>query len=173
MTRSTQVNTQERSIMKRIFQALAMAGLCWLLISTSYASSHSPKVVWTAVFSNISPIEKNISTAYCKSHTPTVIVTTIKQITSKQGINALNGVNIRYLSYKTVKKDNLYFNLVNAVVSGKDKKGKSWSLPMKLYEQTLSPIGVTYTVWSTSQCKGSFLGTPTVMNPSFSKPHFD
>jgi len=129
----------------------------------SYASSHSGKVIWTAVFSNFTPIRKGITNSYCKSHSPSVIVTTIKQITSKEGINGLNGVNIRYLSYKTVKKDNLYFNIVNAIVSGKTKQGKNWSEPMKLYEQTLSPVGVTYTVWSTPNCKGTFLGTPTVV----------
>lgn len=126
--------------------------------------SNAAEVVWTAVFSNFTPIEKNISDAFCRSHTPSVIVTTIQQITSKKGIVALNGVRIRYLSYRTIKKDHLYFNIVNAVVSGKERGGKSWSSPMKLYEQTLSPIGVTNTVWSTQYCKGTFLGTPTVIH---------
>lgn len=119
----------------------------------------SPQVIWTAVFSNFTPIKKGISTDYCVQHTPSVIVTTINQITSEQGVNGLNGVNIRYLSYKTIEKDNLYFNIVNAIV-----RGKNWQEPMKLYEQTLAPVAVTYTTWSTPDCKGTFLGTPTLMN---------
>ena len=134
-----------------------------LLMVVGVASARSLKVVWTAVFSNIQPLNSKVSLAYCKAHTPSVIVTTIAQITSDKGVQSLNGVNIRYLSYKTMIKDNLYFNIVDAVVSGKTKAGKAWSERMKLYEQTLSPIGVTYTVWSTPHCKGTFLGTPTVI----------
>ncbi len=121
------------------------------------------KVIWTAVFSDITPLNQTVSKEYCLSHTPSVIVTTISQITSQQGVKGLNGVTIRYLSYKTHEKDHLFFNIVNAVVSGKDKQGKVWHAPMKLYEQTLSNTGVTNTVWSTSMCKGKFLGTPTVI----------
>lgn len=128
------------------------------------ANQQNPKVIWTAVFSNITPLNQQVSKAYCLAHTPTVIVTTIKQIASKQGTRGLNGVNIRYLSYKTIEKDHLYFNIVNAVVSGIDHNGKKWQQSMKLYEQTLSTIGVTSTVWSTEKCKGTFLGTPTVVS---------
>lgn len=137
------------------------------LTSSGYAANHpktKPTVTWTAVFSNVAPVKPFISQAYCLLHTPTTVITTIKQITSKNGVNSLNGVNLRYLSYKTEKKDNLYFNIVDAIVSGKNKAGKAWSEPMKLYEQTLAPIAVTYTVWSTPSCKGTFLGTPTVVS---------
>ena len=139
------------------------------LVNSTFAANANPQpaaqqIVWTAVFSNVMPTNTKVTTEYCLSHTPTVIVTTIDQITSPQGINALNGVNIRYLSYKTQQKEGLYFNIVNAIVSGKDSAGKKWSTPMKLYEQTLTPVDVTYTVWSTADCKGTFLGTPTVIN---------
>ena len=135
-----------------------------LIATTSNAASHKPKIIWTAVFSNITPINNNISQSYCNTHTPTVIITTIKQITSSNGVRALNGINVRYLSYKTVRKNHLYFNIVDAIVSGKNSAGKTWSEKMKLYEQTLSPVGLTYTVWSTTNCKGTFLGTPTELN---------
>lgn len=135
-----------------------------LLAQLAGAATKQPTVIWTAVFSNVTPTHAHVTHAYCRAHTPTVMVTTIKQITSKQGVRALNGVNVRYLSYDTVKKDDLYFNIVNAVVSGKNTNGSSWSTKMKLYEQTLSAVGVTYTVWSTKDCKGTFLGTPTLVN---------
>lgn len=147
--------------MYAFFRALTVVGVLALLTTTTYGANKSPTVVWTAVFADFTPLSKNISYRYCKAHTPSVIVTTIKQITSKKGIRAVNGINIRYLSYKTVKKNHLYFNIVNAVVRGITPQGKSWSAPMKLYEQTLSPIGVTYTVWSTPKCKGTFIGTPS------------
>lgn len=121
-------------------------------------------VIWTAVFSDFTPINDKVDSHYCQTHTPSVIVTTIKQITSSKGVTGLNGVNIRYLSYKTEKKDNLYFNLVQAIVSGKGTNGKPWSENMTLYEQTLDAVGVTYTVWSTPHCKGTFLGTPTTVS---------
>lgn len=123
----------------------------------------STTVIWTAVFSNIAPSKASVSKDYCQLHTPTTIVTTIDEITSSKGVSSLNGVNIRYLSYKTVQKDGLYFNSVDAVISGKNADGTSWSNPMKLYEQTLNPTDVTYTVWSTPFCKGTFLGTPTII----------
>ncbi|MCB1827621.1 MAG: hypothetical protein KDH94_04265 [Coxiellaceae bacterium] len=134
-----------------------------LLLPSSILASQQ-KIIWTAVFSNVTPNKSGVSTQYCRSHTPTVMITTIKKITSKQGVNALNGINVRYLSYVTKQKKGLYFNLVKAVISGKDKSGKKWKTPMKLYEQTLKPIGVTWTVWATEKCKGTFLGTPTVVN---------
>lgn len=56
--------------------------------------------------------------------------------------------------------------VVNAVIRGKNKSGKKWSQSMKLYEQTLSATGVTYTVWSTDDCKGTFVGRPTVIDQS-------
>lgn len=142
---------------KKIYQI----ALWSLLFIANCVLAHPPQVIWTAVFSDIVPINKSVSQAYCEARTPSVVVTTISQITSQRGIRALNGVRIRYLSYKTIKKNNLYFNLVSAVVSGKDAEGKPWAEPMKLYEQTLSPVAVTYTVWSTKHCKGTFLGTPT------------
>lgn len=128
----------------------------FLLIPT--LSLAADQVIWTAVFSNMTPIKSNITSDYCIKHTPSVIVTTIDQITSEKGVDGLNGVNIRYLSYKTIEKDHLYFNIVNAIVRGKD-----WQEPMKLYEQTLAPVAVTYTTWSTPSCKGTFLGTPTLI----------
>ncbi|MCW5588601.1 MAG: hypothetical protein KIT27_02945 [Legionellales bacterium] len=127
------------------------------------AQAASPQVIWTAVFNHITPLNPKTTLEYCRQHTPSVIVTTIQQITSKNGVKGLNGVTIRYLSYRTEIKDHLYFNLVNAIVSGKNHDGSSWSEPMKLYEQTLSAAGETYTVWSTDKCKGTFLGTPTVI----------
>ena len=144
--------------MKKIIYAGA------LFFTAACVGADNPDVVWTAVFSNATPLTKNISQSYCDSHTPTVIVTTISKITSKEGVTSLNGVNIRYLSYKTIIKDHLYFNLVNAIVCGKNSGGHLWQEPMKLYEQTLSSVGVTNTVWSTPYCKGTFLGTPTVLN---------
>ncbi len=144
---------------KNQFMKILIA-IIMLISVTTIANAN--QIIWTAVFSNSSPIKPNVSLEYCKSHIPTVMVTTIKQITSKEGVMALNGINVRYLSYKTEKKDDLYFNLVNAMISGKDAEGKSWSAPMKLYEQTLSEVGVTWTVWSTPECKGTFLGTPTL-----------
>lgn len=141
---------------------LSLAATTCIVFSICTNADTSQKVLWTAVFSNTVPVNSSVSQAYCDSHTPTVMVTTIDQITSKQGVIALNGINVRYLSYKTIEKDNIYFNVVNATISGKDASG-AWSMPMKLYEQTLSPIGTTYTVWSTSKCKGTFLGTPTVL----------
>mgnify|MGYP007061592206 CR=1 FL=1 len=130
------------------------------------ALAHSgKKVVWTAVFTDTQPNAPGISEQYCRAHTPTVMVTTIKQITGKRGVRAINGVNVRYLSYKTREIHGIYFNIVNAIIRGKIH-GKAWSTPMKLYEQTLSPTGVTNTVWATQNCKGKFVGTATVLNGS-------
>ena len=144
--------------MKTIFSLLLLAAL-----TPALAKPLEKKVIWTAVFSNVMPARKNVTKNYCLSHTPTVMTTTIEQITRKSGVRALNGINIRYLSYKTQHKNHVYFNRVDAVISGKDNHDRTWSQPMKLYEQTLTPIGATYTVWSTKNCKGTFLGTPTVV----------
>lgn len=136
-----------------------------LLFNTANASESGVKreILWTAVFANVVPLNPDVTQAYCDAHTPTVMVTTIDQITSKNGVKALNGIMVKYLSYKTIEKDHLYFNIVNATIAGKDENGKAWTSPMKLYEQTLDPVGVTYTTWSTPYCKGTFLGTPTVV----------
>ena len=126
-------------------------------------------MLWTAVFDRIEPVDATsvvYDQAYCLSHTPSVMVTRIDQITSSKGVKALNGITVRYLSYKTEVKDHLYFNLVNALISGKEPNGKTWVSPMKLYEQTLDDTALTYTVWSTPHCKGTFLGTPTVIHGS-------
>lgn len=150
--------------MRDLSKVVLILGL--ILISNPANASETgvkQEVLWTAVFSNITPINPDITQAYCDEHTPTVMVTTIDQITSKNGVKALNGIMVRYLSYKTTEKDHLYFNIVNATISGKDENGKAWTSPMKLYEQTLDSVGVTYTTWSTPYCKGTFLGTPTVI----------
>jgi hypothetical protein len=146
-----------------MFKLSVLTRVCFLgLMSVAaVASGHTPKIIWTAVFSHIQPARKGVSIGYCKSHTPTVIVTSIKEIMSHAGVQALNSVNLRYLSYRTTHKDGLFFNVVNAVVSGHQQGEKPWSTPMKLYEQTLADAAVTYTVWSTKDCKGTFLGTPT------------
>jgi len=137
--------------------------VCCLVVSVNAFAK--PKVIWTAVFGNVTPRNENVSKAYCLLHTPTVMVTTIEQITSKKGVKTLNGLYVKYLSYKNEKKDGLLFNIVDATVSGHDVAG-DWTIPMKLYEQTLSEEdqGVTWTVWSTKDCKGTFLGTPTIVD---------
>lgn len=129
-----------------------------------YSSIVSAKTVtWTAVFDNITPRSENVTLEYCLEHTPTVMVTTVDQILSKEGVTSLNGLHVKYNSYKSTKKDGLLFNVVNATISGEDKDGK-WSTPMKMYQQTLSESdqGKTWVVWSTPQCKGTFIGTPTI-----------
>ena len=133
-----------------------------LLISSSIAAADN--IIWTAVFSNVTPRDNKTSQSYCEKHSPTVMVTTLKDITSTLGTTTLNGLNIRYLSYKSEKKDGLLFNTVNAIIKGKDEKGE-WSSPLKMYQQTLSQEdnGKTWVVWSTKKCKGSFIGTPTLI----------
>ena len=135
--------------------------------SAVLASPQKSKIIWTAVFGHITPLTSQVSKSYCLSHTPTVVVTTIDQITSKKGVRALNGIYIKYKSYRGVIKHGIRFNYVNAIVSGRDKNGP-WSTPMTLYQQTLSEQdrGVTWVVWSTKDCKGMFLGTPTVVKNS-------
>lgn len=122
------------------------------------------QVIWTAVFSDVQPRTSNISYEFCLAHSPTVMVTTVSQVLSKKGVKSLNGIVVKYLSYKSHKKDGILFNTINAVVSGKDSKG-NWSSPMKMYQQTLSEKdqGKTWVVWSTPKCKGSFIGTPTIV----------
>lgn len=136
---------------------------CALTISTNIFAAGS-KVIWTAVFGNIMPRNAHTSQEYCIAHTPTVMVTTIDEITSKQGVKTLNGLYVKYLSYSHEKKNGLLFNNVNATITGHDASG-TWVIPMKLYEQTLSEEdqGETWTVWSTKDCKGTFLGTPTII----------
>ena len=146
----------------RIFaKSLVLLSTCFVISIAS--ADQNPKIIWTAVFSNATPLKASITQDYCNQHTPSVMVTTIDQITSKEGVKALNGIVVRYLSYKEIEKDHLNFNIVDAIISGKEKDGKIWSSPMKLYEQTLNPVDVTYTVWSTPYCKGTFLGTPTTL----------
>lgn len=122
-------------------------------------SATASDVIWTPVFYHIMPNNPKITKAYCISHTPNVLKTTIAEITSKNGVTAENGVHIRYNSYKEEKENGLYFNIVDATIWGIDAKGKPWSEHMKLYEQTLTPTGITNTVWATDNCKGKFIGT--------------
>lgn len=150
--------------MKKLW-ALVLSGLmvnAWAAGTAGSVVKAQPIVRWTAVFSDVQPNQAGVTEAYCLLHTPTVMVTTIQQITSDQGVEALNGVWVRYLSYTTTEKDGLYFNWVKATVSGVDSDGEHWQEPMRLYEQTLSPTGVTNTVWSTPLCKGKFVGAATV-----------
>lgn len=137
------------------------ATLCYC--SVGLANNEKAKVTWTAVFDNIVPRSESVSMEYCKQHTPTVMVTTIDEITSDHGVKTLNNLWVKYLSYRAEKKDGLLFNTVDAVVRGEDAHGP-WQESMKLYEQTLSEEdqGVTWTVWSTNKCKGTFLCIPTV-----------
>jgi len=122
-------------------------------------------VFWTAVFDDIEPRSDEISKQWCIEHTPTVMVTTVDQVLSAKGVKSLNNLNVKYLNYKSEKKDGLLFNTVNAVISGKGKDG-DWSEPIKMYQQTLSESdkGKTWVIWSTPKCKGSFVGVPTVVN---------
>ena len=92
--------------------SLVVSSVCLALsVAVSAQAVSNQKVVWTAVFSNTVPLNSLVTQAYCDDHTPTVMVTTIDQITSKQGVMALNGVTGQYLSYKTIQKDNIYCNI--------------------------------------------------------------
>lgn len=135
-----------------------------VLMLTSLTCVAQQTIIWTAVFNNITPRSSDVSQQYCLSHTPTVMVTTVTQVLSKDGVEALNGLRVKYKSYNSTKKDGLLFNRVNATVSGTDDKGP-WSSPMTMYQQTLSESdsGKTWVVWSTPKCKGTFIGTPTLI----------
>ncbi|WP_242604020.1 hypothetical protein [Legionella santicrucis] len=145
-------------IMKKMFIAAS------ILFYSSIVSA-SKSIIWTAVFDNITPRSEDVTLQYCMEHTPTVMVTTVDQVLSKEGIKALNGLRVNYNSYKSTKRDGLLFNIVNATISGKDSNGE-WSTPIKMYQQTLSEQdqGKTWVVWSTPKCKGTFIGTPTIIN---------
>lgn len=145
-------------IMKKIFIVVT------ILFYSSIASA-SKSIIWAAVFDNITPRSEDVTLQYCLEHTPTVMVTTVAQVLSKQGVKSLNGLRVNYNSYKSTKKDGLLFNVVNATISGKDAHGE-WSTPVKMYQQTLSELdqGKTWVVWSTPKCKGTFIGTPTIIN---------
>lgn len=128
-------------------------------------------VIWNAIFENTTPQNSKITKSYCISHTPTVIITNIKQITSKNGVTALNNVTIRYFSYKSTTVNGLHFNVVDGELSG-ISNNKVWREPIKLYEQTLDEVGKTYTVWSTPSCKGIFTGYPTYIESITSQNNF-
>lgn len=147
---------------KKVFFAIGLVSQMAVLSATETIHDDGSNVKWTAVFENQVPRSKNTTQAYCDTHTPTVIITDIKQITSKSGVNAVNGVNIRYLSYDSKESDGLHFNIVKGELSGTEKNGKKWTQSIILYEQTLEEVGKTYTVWSTKYCKGIFTGYPTV-----------
>lgn len=134
------------------------------VVNAATTRDNGSNVKWTAVFENQVPRDASITQAYCDSHTPTVIVTDIRQITAKAGVTAINGVNIRYLSYNSKEIDGLHFNVVKGVLSGIDQSKKEWKQNIILYEQTLEEVGKTYTVWSTEYCKGTFIGYPTVVS---------
>ncbi len=146
--------------------SLAIVSVVQIAVTNAAETTHDDgsNVKWTAVFENQVPRSKSITQAYCDSHTPTVIFTDIKQITSKAGVNAVNGVNLRYISYDSKEVDGLHFNIVKGQLSGVEKNGKKWTQDIILYEQTLEEVGKTYTVWSTPYCKGIFTGYPTIIS---------
>ncbi len=139
--------------MNKIIKSLLVVGS--LAVSTSYA-----EVVWTPTFYNIQPrtdVKNPVSRSFCFSHIPNTLKTTVSQI--KKGMQAENGVYIKYLSYTTIHKHGLGFNTVNADVWTKGAEGTiTWHSPMWLYQQNLSDTGVTNVVWATNKCKGKFLG---------------
>ncbi len=138
--------------------------LCVWSANILAASNRINKIVWTAVFRNITSNDTKYTDDYCRKRTPVVMISTIKQITSQKGVTSSNGIKIRYVSHETKEKNGLYFTIINAVLSGIDEQGKPWSTPMKLYEHMLAPLGQAYAVWSTAHCKGTFIGTPTVVH---------
>lgn len=134
-----------------------------VILAFSSIASAAQTVTWTAVFDNVVPRSDKVTVQYCLDHTPTVMVTTVDQVLSKDGVKTLNGLRVKYNSYKSTKKDGLLFNIVHATISGKEKN-REWSVPMIMYQQTLSELdqGKTWVVWSTPECKGSFIGVPTI-----------
>jgi hypothetical protein len=148
-------NTAKNASAKRIFIFMMTLAL------SSIACAKT--ITWTAVFDDIVPRSEKVTLQYCLDHTPTVMVTTVDEVLSKKGVKTLNGLKVKYNSYTSTKKDGLLFNIVNATISGKDKNGE-WSTPIKMYQQTLSELdqGKTWVIWSTPECKGTFIGIPTI-----------
>lgn len=118
-------------------------------------------ILWSAVFSEIQPTSgSNVTKEYCIAHSPTTLVTTYQQITSPKGVTTLNGLNIRYLDYKTEYKNDIYFYIVHGQLSGRENN-VAWQMPITLYEQTLTGTSTIWTTWSTPKCKGIFIANPT------------
>ena len=60
----------------------------------------------------------------------------------QKGVQAENGVYIRYISYKTSYRHGLGFNEVLAEVWGVNEEGKTiWHSPLWEYQQNLSDTG--------------------------------
>ena len=133
-------------------------------ISLSHAAA--PDIIWTPTFYSIQPrtdIKNSVSKNFCITHTPNTFRTTIDQI--KKGVKAENGVYIKYLSYTTTHQHGLGFNRVKAKIWLEDNNGHTiWSAPLWEYQQNLSDNGITNTVWATPQCKGKFIGVPSIEN---------
>ncbi len=152
------------------FKILFMLGVINPALAVSLHSQlhkQLPQVVWVPTFYAITPrldIKNPVSREFCLTHTPNTLSTTIGQI--KKGLQAENGVYIKYLSYTTAHRHGLGFNVVRAKVWTVDLRGHvTWSSPMWEYQQNLSEVGVTNVVWATNVCKGKFLGVAVVRKP--------
>jgi hypothetical protein len=146
---------------KLLMCAVLTIGLCAVVPSFSAEQAVSAiKTIWTPTFYAIEPrldVDNPVPMDFCLTHIPNTLRTTIDQI--KQGVQAENGVFIRYLSYETTYEHGLGFNTVNAQVWLEDSEGnETWHSPLWEYQQNLSDTGVTNVVWATQQCKGKFLG---------------
>jgi hypothetical protein len=149
--------------MMKKYYAIACLSLLFALTTATYAGNSVADVpiLWTAVFSQIQPTSTSgVTQEYCVKHSPTTLITTYQQINSKKGVTTLNGVNIRYLNYKTENKNDMYFYIVHGELSGKDGANE-WKTPITLYEQTLTGNSTIWTTWGTPQCKGIFIANPT------------
>jgi hypothetical protein len=137
-----------------------------LIFANSYADNSVADVpiLWTAIFSEIQPTSgATASKDYCIAHSPTTVITTYQQINSKTGVTTLNGMNLRYISYSTETKNDIYFYTVHGELSGEDNN-KKWSVPITLYEQTLTGSSTIWATWSTPACKGIFIANPTFLS---------
>ena len=122
---------------------IVLLGVSTISAASALSETTPSKTVWTATFYAQQPrkdITKPVSVSYCRTHTPNIVRTTLADI--QKGVQAENGVYIRYISYKTSYRHGLGFNEVLAEVWGVNEEGKTiWHSPLWEYQQNLSDTG--------------------------------
>ncbi len=140
--------------------SLKVSGLA--ILSLPYLAGAAP--VWKFTLISAMPARVDIPAQFCLQFSPDNFTGPLN-VLQQSGVNANNGVKIKFRSWRVDSENGLIFTKISAQIAKTLNPNRTWNAPWFIHLQQLTPFGIADGVWSTPECKGRLIAQPEAYAP--------
>lgn len=122
-----------------------------------FATNAENLLIWKATYYNSIPNQQNVSQKYCNQHEPGTFIGTV-QDELKKDTTTNHQIKLSHFTFHQKIQNGIYLMKGTLIANGKTNN-ENWQDSIHYYVYKLTPNGMTQGVWSSTQCKGLYLGT--------------